>query len=64
MTKENVIVESSARQHYLVFADKTLRNIAMAIPKTHEDLLTVSGMGRNKAGKYSYGILEIMNSVV
>jgi ATP-dependent DNA helicase RecQ len=38
--------------HYLIFHDKTLREMAAVQPKNLEELLAVSGVGEKKAEKY------------
>jgi superfamily II DNA helicase RecQ len=62
--KKRATADGYGRQPYIISDDKTLKKIAMAAPKTYEDLLAVSGIGPSKVEKYGYDILEIMNSVV
>lgn len=62
--RQQSIDEGYGTKAFHILPDSTLINICMASPKTHEDLLAVSGIGPNKAGKYGEDILEIMNSIL
>ncbi len=43
---------------YIVFSDKTLTHMCIVKPKTKEEMLTVSGVGEYKFGKYGERFLE------
>lgn len=43
---------------YIVFSDKTLVSMCVVLPKTLEDMLNVSGVGKFKADKYGGRFLE------
>jgi ATP-dependent DNA helicase RecQ len=45
---------------YVVFHDKTLREIATRRPSSLAELGTVSGVGENKLAKYGEQILETL----
>jgi ATP-dependent DNA helicase RecQ len=45
---------------YVVFHDKTLREIATLLPSTLEQLGTVNGVGENKLAKYGQQILDAL----
>ncbi|WP_096200690.1 DNA helicase RecQ [Bacillus sp. FJAT-45350] len=45
---------------YLVFSDKTLREMSQVIPLTEEELLYISGVGQNKLEKYGSSFLELL----
>ncbi len=45
---------------YIIFADKTLVDMAYKSPKTKEEMLMVSGVGENKFGKYGERFLEVI----
>jgi superfamily II DNA helicase RecQ len=45
---------------YVVFADSTLRELAMARPRTPAELLAVSGIGPVKAGRFGADVLRIV----
>jgi ATP-dependent DNA helicase RecQ len=45
---------------YVVFHDKTLREIAAVLPSSLEELSTVSGVGESKLAKYGDQILEVL----
>jgi ATP-dependent DNA helicase RecQ len=47
---------------YVVFHDKTLREIATVMPSSLEELGTVSGVGENKLAKYGEQILATLGS--
>ena len=46
---------------YVVFADKTLADMCKRQPRTPEELLEVSGVGRVKADRYGQQFLEVLN---
>jgi ATP-dependent DNA helicase RecQ len=48
---------------YVVFHDKTLREIATLSPSTLGELGTVNGVGENKLAKYGQQILDTLGSV-
>ena len=45
---------------YVVFHDKTLREIAAVLPSSLEELSTVSGVGESKLAKYGEQILNVL----
>ncbi|MGH3382274.1 MAG: DNA helicase RecQ [Actinoallomurus sp.] len=45
---------------YVVFHDKTLREIATLVPSSLDELSTVSGVGENKLAKYGQQILDAL----
>lgn len=45
---------------YVVFSDKTLREIALQRPGTMQELRAVSGVGDSRAARYGKAILEIV----
>jgi ATP-dependent DNA helicase RecQ len=45
---------------YVVFHDKTLREIAMVLPSSLEELSTVTGVGESKLAKYGQQILDTL----
>ncbi|MEL6615281.1 MAG: HRDC domain-containing protein, partial [Bacteroidota bacterium] len=45
---------------YIVFNDKTLRALALALPETEDDLLAVKGIGPAKAEQYGDAVLAIV----
>jgi ATP-dependent DNA helicase RecQ len=47
---------------YVVFHDKTLREIATRSPSTLAELSSVNGVGENKLAKYGEQILETLNA--
>lgn len=57
------LIEGRSKQPYLIFDNKTLERIAMATPKTHDDLLSIAGIGPNKLEKYGHELLRIMGEV-
>lgn len=46
---------------YIVFSDKTLLHMCQILPKTKEEMLTVTGVGENKYQKYGEAFLEILS---
>ena len=49
---------------YIIFNDKTLIDMCVKLPKTAEELLTVSGVGENKLAKYGDRFLKAIASFV
>ena len=47
---------------YVVFHDATLRAIATHVPRTLQQLGTISGVGENKLAKYGQGILDTLGA--
>ncbi|MEM1054297.1 MAG: ATP-dependent DNA helicase RecQ [Bacteroidota bacterium] len=45
---------------YVVFDDKTLRALALAVPETEDELLSVKGIGPTKAERYGGAVLAIL----
>ena len=45
---------------YIIFGDKTLYELVALKPRTHEDLLMVTGIGERKAERYGEAILRVM----
>nr|WP_315023173.1 DNA helicase RecQ [uncultured Aminipila sp.] len=45
---------------YIIFADKTLKNMARTLPETKEQMLEVSGVGEVKFGRYGQKFLELI----
>ena len=45
---------------YVVFSDKTLRELAVSRPRTMGELRSVSGVGDAKAGRYGKAVLEMI----
>lgn len=58
--RQQSINEGSGTKAFHILPDRTLVNICMAAPQTFADLLRVTGIGPDKAGKYSEAILGIM----
>ncbi len=46
---------------YVVFTDATLRDMCALLPKNHEELLRVSGVGVRKAERYGKKFLSVIN---
>lgn len=46
---------------YVIFHDSTLREIAVRLPATLEELSTVSGVGESKLNRYGRQILDTLN---
>ncbi len=45
---------------YIIFTDKTLKNMARTLPTTKEEMLEVSGVGEVKFGRYGEKFLELI----
>ena len=49
---------------YVVFSDATLRDMTAKLPRTHNELLEVSGVGELKAEKYGKKFLKAINDYI
>jgi ATP-dependent DNA helicase RecQ len=49
----------SGKPAFIVFGDSVLQNLAVATPQTVSELLTVSGIGQDKADRYGADIIAI-----
>lgn len=47
---------------YIVFSDKTLREICVVLPVSEEDMLKVSGVGKFKYDKYGDRFIEVIQA--
>lgn len=47
---------------YIIFSDKSLRQMAEEVPGTEEDLLSISGVGRHKFELYGSAFLEAIRN--
>jgi superfamily II DNA helicase RecQ len=45
---------------FVVFSDRTLKDISAARPLTSEELLSINGIGPVKADRYGEEILEVL----
>ncbi len=58
-------MEIAKREHvppYIVFSDKSLKDMAARKPKTQQEFLEVNGVGENKCKKYGEAFLGVINS--
>jgi len=49
---------------YIVFSDKTLKEMSIALPKTKDQMLKVNGIGEIKFKRYGEEFLELLNSFI
>ena len=49
---------------YVVFSDAVLWNMCARLPKTHDELLEISGIGTMKAERYGRRFLAVINEYV
>ena len=45
---------------YIVFSDKSLKDMSARKPKTRKEFLEVNGVGENKCNKYGTKFLEVI----
>ena len=45
---------------FVIFSDKTLREMAALLPRSRQELMNVSGIGDYKADKYGSAFLEVI----
>ncbi|MEA3383655.1 MAG: DNA helicase RecQ [Campylobacterota bacterium] len=48
---------------YQIFGDKTLQEISFKLPATHQEFLTISGVGQSKLDKYADIFIELSKSL-
>ena len=48
---------------YIVFSDKTLKELSIALPKTKEQMLDVNGVGEVKFERYGKEFLELLKEI-
>lgn len=56
------IAQEIGKPPYIVFSDKTLRDMALIRPVTNEQFLTVSGVGQRKLDLYGKRFMEVVAS--
>ena len=56
------LAEAKGLPPYMVFADKTLQDMARILPRSDEDMLNVSGVGRHKLKTYGEPFLTAIAS--
>lgn len=59
--KRYEIAQAEHMPPYIIFSDKTLKEMSCCIPKTKEELLRIHGVGANKLEKYGEAFLLILN---
>ncbi|MBP3952968.1 DNA helicase RecQ [Bacillus sp. YZJH907-2] len=47
---------------YMVFSDRTLREMSQFVPQTEEEFLQISGVGQQKSDKYSQEFLSVLQT--
>lgn len=60
--KRKELAEKQGVPPYLIFSDKTLKEMATVVPKTNETLATISGVGAHKLELYGEAFLELLRS--
>ena len=55
------LAEQAMVPPFVVFGDRTLRDMCRQLPRTHEQFLQVMGVGQNKDEKYGDAFLEAIN---
>ena len=55
------LAEQAMVPPFVVFGDRTLRDMCRQLPRTHEQFLQVMGVGQNKDEKYGDPFLEAIN---
>ncbi len=58
------LAEQAGLPPYMIFPDKTLREMAAVFPESAEELLTVSGVGQHKLNTYGKAFLETIAAYV
>jgi ATP-dependent DNA helicase RecQ len=61
-TLRRQIAEAENVPAYIVFSDAVLRDMALRVPRTEDEFLTISGVGRAKLARYGAAFLELLNS--
>ena len=55
------IAKEESKPAYIIFGDKTLKEMAKSLPKNKEEMLHVSGVGEVKFERYGEQFLELFN---
>lgn len=58
------LAEDRSVPAYIIFSDVTLRHIARRFPKSHEDLLSIHGIGATKLKEFGDAIIEVVTQYV
>ena len=57
------IAKEESKPAYIIFGDKTLKEMAKLLPKTKDEMLHVSGVGEVKFERYGEQFLELLQSL-
>ncbi len=57
------IAKEESKPAYIIFGDKTLKEMAKLLPKTKEEMLHVSGVGEVKFERYGERFLELLKGI-
>ncbi|WP_345994057.1 DNA helicase RecQ [Sulfurimonas sp. HSL-1716] len=57
------IAKAEEKPAYIIFGDKTLKEMAKALPKTKEEMLEVNGIGEVKYQRYGEQFLELCRTL-
>ena len=49
---------------YIIFSDKTLREMSTTLPVTREEMLAVNGVGNNKYEKYGKEFSQVIQDFI
>lgn len=55
------IAEEISLPPYMIFSDKTIKEMAKTVPQTKEELLSINGIGEVKLERFGPSFLEILN---
>lgn len=55
------IAQEEAMPPYIIFSDRSLRDMCLRYPETLEDMMCVNGMGVNKFGKYAERFFAVIS---
>ena len=57
------IAKAEDKPAYIIFGDKTLKEMAKSLPKTKEEMLEVNGIGEVKYQRYGEPFLELLKNI-
>ena len=57
------IAKEESKPAYIIFGDKTLKEMAKSLPKNKEEMLHVSGVGEVKFERYGERFLELLETI-
>ena len=61
-SRRKEIAQRTGMPPYVIFHDRTLREMSIRMPRNQDEMLSISGVGENKLKKYGKQFLEVIRS--